>query len=107
MKKLVIFGSKDLAQLAHYYFGKEQGREIAAFTLDREYVTQESFCSLPVVAFENIEERFPPADYDMFVALSYTQMNRLRERKCQEARAKGYSLSTFVSPHAYAPENVS
>ncbi len=105
MKKLLIFGSKDLGELAHYYFTQELGREVVAFTLDREFISEESFCSLPIVAFEGIETRFPPSEYEVFVAVSYAKMNQLREQKCKEARDKGYTLAKFVSPHAYVAKN--
>lgn len=34
MKKLVIFGAKGFAQLAHYYFTHDSDYSIAAFSVD-------------------------------------------------------------------------
>ncbi|WP_300454562.1 DapH/DapD/GlmU-related protein [Accumulibacter sp.] len=36
----------------------------------------------------------------MFVALGYHELNALRARKCGEAKAKGYTLVSYVSPRA-------
>ena len=36
----------------------------------------------------------------MFVAIGYHELNAVRARKCQEAKAKGYTLISYVSPRA-------
>ena len=33
---LVIFGSGEIAQLAHHYFSTDSSHDVAAFTVDRE-----------------------------------------------------------------------
>ncbi len=38
MKPIVIFGAGDIAQLAHFYFTRDGGREVAAFTVDPAYL---------------------------------------------------------------------
>ncbi|VFR33135.1 Acyltransferase [plant metagenome] len=97
MKPLVIFGAGDIAELAHYYFTTDAGREVAAFTVDRAYLPDGDFQGLPVVAFEEVAQRFPPDTHDMFIALSYTKLNRLRREKFDAARAAGYRLASYVS----------
>lgn len=99
-RPLVIFGAGDIAELAHHYFTTDSDREVAAFTVDREFVKGDSFCGLPLVAFEEVEHRYPPADYDMFAALSYTGLNALRRDKYLAAKAKGYAIASYVSSRA-------
>ncbi|KAQ91303.1 sialic acid O-acetyltransferase NeuD, partial [Mycobacterium tuberculosis MD15212] len=48
-KPLVIFGSGDIAQLAHYYFTRDSEYEVVAFTVDRDYASVSEFCGLPLV----------------------------------------------------------
>ena len=99
MKKgLVIFGYGDIAQIANYYFERDTDHEVVAFCLDRDYITEPEFDGKPVVAFEDIETLYPAGEFDLFLALSYTNMNRLREQKFGEAKEKGYSLVSYVSP---------
>lgn len=100
MKKLVIFGCGNIGELAHFYFTSNSQREVAAFTLDAPFKTFDTFCGLPVVEFDNVSNTFPPDAFDMFVALSYGNINRLRALKCQAAKNKGYTLASYVSPHA-------
>lgn len=97
MKKLIIFGSGDIAQIAKYYFDLDSDYTTVAFTLDKNYLKEDMFEGLPVASFENIESQFPPSEYDMFIALSYADMNTLRERKYNEAKRKGYKLATYIS----------
>jgi sugar O-acyltransferase (sialic acid O-acetyltransferase NeuD family) len=39
---------------------------------------------------------YPPAEFDMHVALSYSKLNLVREQKYHEAKAKGYTLISYV-----------
>lgn len=39
-KPLVIFGSGDIAQLAHYYFNTDSNYEVVAFTVDASYIKE-------------------------------------------------------------------
>lgn len=99
-KRLVIFGSGDIGQLAHYYFQTDSDYDVVAFTLDRAYVKEPEYCGLPVVPFEEVVSRFPPASYDLFVALSYAQLNQLRKDKYLAAKTRGYQLPSYVSSRA-------
>jgi sugar O-acyltransferase (sialic acid O-acetyltransferase NeuD family) len=97
MARLVIFGTGDIARLAYVYFTKDSNHEVAGFTVDRDYRKEDSFQGLPLVDFETVTARFPPDAYQMFVALSYAQMNRLRAVKYEAAKALGYTLASYVS----------
>ncbi len=97
MARLVIFGAGDIARLAHYYFTRDSEHEVVAFTVDQQYLGAESFLDLPLIAFEEIVGRYPPADHKMFVALSYTRMNRARAEKYARAKERGYELVSYIS----------
>lgn len=100
MKKLVIFGSGDIARLAHFYFTSDSPYEVAAFTVDASYLESSSFCDLPVVPFEDVTKNYPPDSYDFFVALSYSKLNVVRKEKFLAAKEMGYKLVSFISSHA-------
>ena len=97
MAKLIIFGAGDIARLAHYYFTRDSQHEVVAFTVDEKYKQGDAFLDLPLVAFENIAQHYPPAECKMFVALSYAKMNKIREEKYGAAKAAGYELVSYVS----------
>jgi len=97
---LVIFGSGEIAQLAHYYFTNDSNYEVAAFTVDPEYKKTESFCDLPLVSFEEVEKLFSPTTHRFFVALSYAKLNLVRKEKFLSAKARGYTLASYISSYA-------
>jgi len=95
-KPLVIFGSSEMAELAKFYFEHDSERQVIAFTVDDAYVREERFNSLPLVPFSEVMTKFPPTEYEMHVALSYTRLNRLRQEKYEQAEAAGYHLASYV-----------
>jgi sugar O-acyltransferase (sialic acid O-acetyltransferase NeuD family) len=100
VRSLVVFGANEIGQLAHYYFTNDSAYEVAAFTVDAEYITAHEFCGLPVVPFEEVAGLYPPAGYDLFVALSYAKVNRVRKEKYLAAKSLGYRLASYVSSRA-------
>jgi sugar O-acyltransferase (sialic acid O-acetyltransferase NeuD family) len=100
MAKVVVFGVSQWAELAHFYFTHDSEHEVVGFTLDREYLGESEFKGLPVVPFEEVERHFPPAEFAMFIPLSFKQMNHLRAEKYDAAKAKGYELVSYVSSKA-------
>lgn len=99
-RRLVIFGSGDLAELAHFYFRTDSRYVVTAFTLDGSYIRESNLDGLPVVPFEDVAAAYPPDTHDFFVALSYSRLNALRKDKYLAAKASGYSLATYVSSKA-------
>lgn len=95
-EKVVIFGTGDIGQLAHFYFTHDSPYEVAAFTVDRDFLKEKELFGLPVIPFEEIEKSYPPDKFDMFVALSYRNINRLRAEKYIDAKRKGYRLVSYI-----------
>src|ERR1700733_14060360 len=101
-KSLIIFGLGDLAQIGHEYFTHDSDYEVAAFTVDQQYMPADPvFCDLPVVPFDELEASYPPSDFEMHCALVYMNMNRCRADACARAKAKGYGLASYISSHAF------
>jgi sugar O-acyltransferase (sialic acid O-acetyltransferase NeuD family) len=97
MAKLVIFGAGDIARLAHHYFTTDTPHDVVAFVVDRAYRQADTLLDLPVCDAEDVRRRYPPDDVAMFVAISYTKMNRVRAEKYAAMRAAGYQLLSYVS----------
>lgn len=97
MTPIIIFGTGDIAQLAHYYFSNDSEHQVSAFTVDAEYITMHELYALPVVPFSEIVRRYPPDRHKLFVALSYAKLNEVRKQKYLAAKALGYRLVSYVS----------
>ena len=105
MKRIVLFGAGKIAEVLLYFLRHHSDHDVVACTVDREFLPGERWEELPTVAFEEVETKFPPGDFGMFVALGYQDLNALRASKCAEAKAKGYTLITYVHPQSGLPQD--
>lgn len=103
MKPLILFGSGKIAEVLLYFFQNHSDRKVIACTVDRNYLPGTEWQGLPVVAFDEVTRQYPPAEYDMFVALGYQEMNSLRANTCARLRALGYTLASYVHPDSGLP----
>lgn len=105
-KQLIIYGIGETAEIAYEYFTHDSEYEVVAFTADQAYIQESRLYDLEVVPFETIEERFSTKEYELFVAATYNQLNRVRALMFNKAKAKGYRLASYVSSHAFVWHNV-
>lgn len=103
--KLVIVGDGETAEMAFEYFTHDSPYEVIGFSVEKEYAKKEELFGLPVVDFEDIQERYPASMCEAFVAISYTQLNRVRSRLFKATKNKGYSLASYVSSKAFVWHN--
>ncbi len=96
-KKLILFGEGLYTEIAHQYFNDDSEYEVVCFTKDDDYITSDTYLGLPMVPFSRIAELYPPNNHDMHIAISYTNLNHLRERVFYEAKEKGYTLPSYIS----------
>jgi len=106
MKDIVVFGIGKIADVIQYYMRETSGMPVKAFTVDEKYIQTPTFNELPVVAFENIQETYPPEKFDMFIAIGYHDLNAVREKKMKEAEEKGYKIISYVHPDSSVPSDL-
>ncbi|MFA7684946.1 MAG: acetyltransferase [Syntrophales bacterium] len=98
---LVVFGHTPLASLAWYCLTHDSAYEVAAFTVNRSYLQgKATHEGLPVVPFEELEQKFPPASFGILIPLGYHAINGLRRSRFEQARAMGYPAATYISSRA-------
>lgn len=104
-RKLVIFGSGHLAELAHFYFTHDSEFEVVGFTTDDSHHTQDYYLNKPCVPFSKVSNVFPPDEYSIFIAIGYSKLNAVRIAKYNAAKTLGYRLASYVSSHASSWKN--
>lgn len=104
--KIVIVGAGELAMIAYEYFTYDSDYEVFGFAVEKEYLEETALYGLPIVAFEEIERHFPSNEFDTFVAIPASQLNRLRTRLYNEVKDKGYTCATYISSRAFVWRNV-
>lgn len=103
MKKLVIVGAGEFAEIAYEYFTRDSDYEVAAFAVESKYIDSEktTLFNLPIVPFEELEQKYPPKEYETFVAITYVQLNKVRARLFHACKEKGYTCASYVSSHSF------
>ena len=105
-RKLVIVGDSAFAEIAHEYFDADSDYTVVGYSVETAYLKRSELHGLPVVPFETLEQHFAPNEHEVFVATTYTQLNRLRARLSAQAKARGYRLASYVSSRAFVWRNV-
>ncbi|MEA9578072.1 acetyltransferase [Xanthomonas nasturtii] len=104
-KPLVIVGAGEFAQIACEYFQHDSDYDVVAFSVERDFLLRPTLAELPVVAYEELEQRYPPDQYAVFVAIPATQLNRLRMRFFEDVVRRGYRCATYISSRAFVWRN--
>lgn len=98
MEKAIIFGADQFAEILYYFLRQEDKVEVLAFVVDKQYRKSDAYMGLPLVDFETVEQIYSPAEFGVYIALGYTNMNTVRETKYREVREKGYRILSYVHP---------
>ena len=97
MKKLVIVGTGLLAEVVCTYFRQGGEYEVVAFAADQAHAEgQPELMGLKVEDFHEIERRYSPVDHEVFVAIGYRGLNRIRARFFEQTKAKGYRCASYM-----------
>ena len=91
MAKIVIFGVGQLAEVAHFYLTHDSPHEVAAFTVDSEYLKADTHAGVPAVAFEQVEEIYPADQFRMFVPVVIGTGTRCGKRNTIRPKRRGTS----------------
>lgn len=103
MISVIIMGNRDMASLAHFYLRKDSQYIVSGFTLNHEYIKEDSFEGMPIIPFEDLEKTHPKEDYCLFIPM---YDNKIRAAKYHEAKNRGYKLISYVSSKAVVWSNV-
>ena len=99
-KKIVIFGINNYTDIFFDYLSCEEEYEVCAYTVNKEYLTVETWNGKRVIPFEHLEEEYPPETCEVLLAIGYNHMNEGREKKFFECKEKGYQVLTYIHPSA-------
>jgi hypothetical protein len=91
LRKVIIFGTGNFAEIIYIYLKQSSEFEVVAFTVNEWALKDHNniFCSLPVVPFESVQDIYPCTKFDMFIAIGYTNMNKKRQRYLMKPKQKG------------------
>ena len=99
MRALTIFGLSSYAEVACLYFERDTDFVVEKFVVDDEFKDRDEFLGRPVVPLGQIEAAVGVKYFH--AAVTYTGMNRLRERVFRDFLHRNYRPASYISPHAY------
>lgn len=105
-RKLVIVGAGEFGKIAYEYFTLDSEYAVAAFAVEKKYRNADSLFSLPIIDFEDIIRYYPPEKYEVFVAVTFVQLNKARQRLYENCKEMGYHCASYVSSSAFVWHNV-
>ena len=101
MEKVIIYGTGDMAEIAHYFLQNDSKHIIVAFCIeDNKYKPGIFFKGLPIVSFETVEKIYPIDEFGFFAPISSEKMNTIRESVYNKIKSKGYQLINYISSKA-------
>lgn len=106
MKDVILFGTGDMAQVVTYYLDRFADFNVIGFTLDRDYMQGDSYEGRPLVAWDELEQHYPPSEVDLFGPMTYKKMNTVRRDRYLEGKKRGYDFASFIHPasHIYTED---
>jgi sugar O-acyltransferase (sialic acid O-acetyltransferase NeuD family) len=102
---LVLIGDGEFAEIADEYFTHDSPWDVVGFAVEGAYRHRDELFGLPVVDFESMEKHYPAETHRAFVAITNTQLNRVRTRLLAAVRERGYSPVSYVSSRAFVWRN--
>lgn len=94
MNKYLIFGTngvgKDLCA-----FIEDDGNEMDAYVLDREYIQEKHFYGKEIVPYDELNERYGKDEVTILVVTGYSKMNENRKKILERCREDGWDVSSF------------
>lgn len=99
--KIIIFGNREMAEIANFYYNFDKNEKVAAFTVNGNYLKESNFCGLPVIPFEEIEKNFDNKEYLISAPIYPSDMNVSREKIYYEIKNKGYNFYSYISTKSY------
>lgn len=105
-RKIVVVGAGEQAEIACEYFTHDSPHEVVAFAVEAEYLDQTELFGRPIVPFEELAQRYAPAEHRAFVAISSTQLNRVRTRLFHAVKEQGFTCESYVSSRAFVWHDV-
>lgn len=98
---LLIVGAGEFADIAYEYFTYDSDYDVVGFAVEATFREGDTHCGLPLIDLETAEDHFDPLEVKAHVAVTNTQLNRVRERLVGVMREKGYGLANYISSHAF------
>lgn len=100
-RKLLIFGTGTLGELAGYYFKNDSDYDLLAYVNNLEFIKVGSLLQgKPVLTIDEATHKFDPTEVDFFIAIGYRKTNSIRQERYMQIKGLGYKCTSYISSRA-------
>ena len=107
MSKIIIIGAGKLAEELYNYITYDSVYEVAAFAVDKDFITKKKVFGLPIIDINNIRNMYPVDEFKTLVVIGYQNINRIRTEKYEYIKNLGYTCINYISSRACNIGNIS
>ncbi len=100
MENVVIYGETAFAERIYSYIKFENNMNVLAFTNAKAFKEKDTIQGIPVIAFEELNEKLGNKDFGILIAIGYVQMNNIRQKIYKECINAGHRMATYISKKA-------
>lgn len=97
--KTIIFGTTEYSEYVYATMQVEGINNVVAFTMTSDYKDKDTFCNLPVIAFEKLESVIKDP-FEILITVGYPKMNKGRIKVYNLCKERGYNIGSFISNRA-------
>lgn len=97
-KDLIIVGTGMFAEVASAYFEELGRRKVVAFACHEAFKEADEIYGRPLVGLEGLAQHANSSEVDVFVAIGYRRMNKVRQQVYEEIKRGGFTCATFIHP---------
>ncbi len=95
-KPLIVFGTGQQSDIISFYL-KKMSRKIELYCVDDNHLKGNSFNKKGIISTTTLLKKYKPKDYNMHIAISYSELNSIRSKKYSFFKKKGYFLENVVN----------
>jgi len=94
-KSLIVFGTGQQSEIISFYL-KRQSRKVKFYCVDDKYFKKNKFQGINVISTSELLKKFKPQNYNLHIAISYSELNSLRSSKYNFFKKKGYKFENVT-----------
>lgn len=100
MKKVLLAGNAITANILYEYLRQDDRYQIVALTVDDEFVHTDGIVGVASIPLSQVQNEYGPEQVEIIMAMGYSNINRSRESMFYRLKELGYTIESYVHPHA-------
>lgn len=99
-RRIILAGNAVTAQILYSYLASDPRYELVGLTVDDEHVSRGRLSGVESAPISKAKQAFSPNECRVVMAIGYDNLNRVRESVFLRLKSMGYTIETYVHPHA-------